>query len=35
VPCSDDSGEDDETMHLRKFAKQYKKKLRLSEVCGK
>jgi hypothetical protein len=27
VPCSDDGGKDDETMHLRKFAKQYKKKL--------
>jgi hypothetical protein len=24
LPCSDDGGEDDETLHLRKFAKHYK-----------
>jgi hypothetical protein len=32
VPHSDDSGEDDEAMELRKFAKEYKKKLRDSEM---
>ena len=31
VPASDDSGEDDETVQLRKFAKLYKKKLRDSQ----
>jgi rubrerythrin len=31
VPCSDDSGEDEETVHLRKFVKMYKKKLKDSQ----
>jgi hypothetical protein len=31
VPRSDDSGEDDETMQLRKFANMYKKRLRDSQ----
>jgi hypothetical protein len=32
VPHSEDSGEDDEAVELRKFAKEYKKKLRDSEM---
>jgi hypothetical protein len=31
MPCSDDSGEDDKTVRLRKFAKQYKKRMRESQ----